>query len=78
MPVAPVGLPWFECYGGDAAAVAGANKLKSLASVAQLGKTKGEQPLPENEGVEVTQVVRLSAGGATLDREFSSDEILRS
>ena len=78
MPVAPVGLPWFEWYGGDAAAVAGANKLKSLASVAQLGKTKGEQPLPENEGVEVTQVVEISAGGATLDREFSSDEILRS
>ncbi len=72
------GLPWFEWYGGDAAAVAGANKLKSLASIAQLGKTKGEQPLPENEGVEVTQVVEISAGGATLDREFSSDEILRS
>ena len=72
------GLPWFEWYGGDAAAVAGGENLKPLASVAQLGKTKGEQPLPENEGVEVTQVVGLSAGGATLDREFSSDEILRS
>ena len=72
------GLPWFEWYGGDAAAVTGANKLKSLASIAQLGKTKGEQPLPENEGVEVTQVVRLSAGGAIREREFSSDEILRS
>jgi hypothetical protein len=71
-------IHWFEWYGGDAAAVAGANKLKSLASIAQLGKTKGEQPLPENEGVEVTQVVEISAGGATLDREFSSDEILRS
>ena len=36
------GLPWFEWYGGDVAAVDGAEKLKSLASVAQLGKTKGE------------------------------------
>ena len=72
------GLPWFEWYGGDAAAVAGGENLKPLASVAQLGKTKGEQPLPENEGVEVTQVVGLSVGGATLDREFTSDEILRS
>lgn len=72
------GLPWFEWYGGDVAAVDGAKKLKRLASVAQLGKTKGEHPLPENEGVEVTQIVGLSAGGANLDREFTSDEIRRS
>ena len=72
------GLPWFEWYGGDVAAIDGAKKLKKLASVAQLGKKKGEQPLPENESVDVTQVVGLSAGGATLDREFTSDEILRS
>ena len=72
------GLPWFEWYGGDAVAVDGAKKLEKLASVAQLGKKKGEQPLPENEGIKVTQVVGLSAGGATADREFTSDEILRS
>lgn len=72
------GLPWFEWYGGDVAAIDGARKLKKLASVAQLGKKKGERPLRENESVEVTQVVGLSAGGATLDREFTSDEILRS
>lgn len=72
------GLPWCEWYGGDVAAIDGTRKLKKLASVAQLGKKKGERPLPENESVDVTQVVGLSAGGATLDREFTSDEILRS
>ncbi|MCY3757743.1 MAG: hypothetical protein OXG96_08475, partial [Acidobacteria bacterium] len=72
------GLPWFEWYGSDAVAVDGAEKLDKLTSVAQLGKEKGEQPLLENESVEVTQVVGLSAGGTTVDREFTSDEILRS
>ena len=33
------GFPWFDWYGGDDAAVAGVEKLKSLSSVAQLGKT---------------------------------------
>ena len=72
------GLPWFEWYGGGVAAVDGAEKLKSLASVAQLGKTKGEEPLPENEAVEVTHVVGLRSDSATLVREFSSDETANS
>jgi hypothetical protein len=59
-------------------AVDGAKKLEKLASVAQLGKKKGEQPLLENDSVDVTRVVGLSAEGITLDREFTSDEILRS
>ena len=67
------GLPWFDWYGGDAAAVAGEEKLKALASVAQLGKTKGEGPLPENEGFEVTDVVGLRSSGVTRVREFGSD-----
>ena len=66
------GLPWFNWYGGDAAAVAGAEKLKPLASVAQMGKTKGERPLPENEGFEVTNVVEPRASSATRVREFGS------
>ena len=67
------GLPWFDWYGGDAAVVAGAEKLNALASVAQLGKTKGEGPLPENERFEVTHLVGLRTSGATRVREFSSD-----
>ena len=68
------GLPWFEWYGGDAEALAGADKLRSLSSVAQLGKSKGETPLPENEAVEVTHTVGLRSNGATRVREFSSGE----
>jgi len=72
------GLPWFDWYGGDAAAVAGSGKLKPLASVAQLGKTKGEEPLPENETVDVTHVVGLRSGGRTRVREFSLDATVHS
>ena len=72
------GLPWFDWYSGDATAVDGAEKLKSLASVAQLGKTKGEEPLPENEAVDVTHVVGLRSGGDTRVREFSFDETVPS
>ena len=68
------GLPWFEWYGGDSAAVDGAEKFKSLASVAQLGKTKGEEPLQENDAVEVNHVVGLRSGGSTVVREFSAGE----
>ena len=72
------GLPWFEWYGGDAAAVEGAKKLKSLSSLSQLGKTKGEEPLPENEGVEGTHTIGLRSSGSNRVREFASDETLGS
>ena len=72
------GLPWFEWYGGDAAAMAGAEKLKSLASVKQIGETKGDTPLPENETVEVTQVVGVRRGGPSRVRESSVADTLDS
>lgn len=62
------GLPWFEWYGGDAKAVAGAKKLASLASVAELGKVKGEDPLPENESTRVTGVRTIRRTGDTRVR----------
>ena len=43
-----MGLPWFDDYGGDAEAIAGAEKLKAIKSVAQAGKEQGSAPLPEN------------------------------
>ena len=66
------GLPWFEWYGGDAKAVAGAKKLASLASVAELGKVKGEDPLPENESTRVTGVRTIRRTGDTRVREFAA------
>ena len=52
------GLPWFDYYRSDAEAVAGAEKLKGVASMAQISKEKGNM-LPENETLDVAHVIRL-------------------
>ena len=52
------GLPWFEYY-GDGTAVEGSPILDKLQSVLQLGKKKGETPLPENESVTGENIVPL-------------------
>ncbi len=56
------GLPWFEYYAADRKALAGADSLKGTTSVGQLGKQKGDSPLPENTSVEPTNVVGLGTG----------------
>lgn len=56
------GLPWFEYYGAEAAALEGSDVLAELESVAVMGKKKGDSPLPENEPVTPGRVVRLRAG----------------
>ncbi len=55
------GLPWFDYYGGGTA-LAGSPILAGLESVAELGKKKGETPLPENEPVHGETIVKLRAG----------------
>ena len=62
------GLPWFDYYRGDAEAVAGAEKLKEVASMAQIAKEKGNM-LPENETLDVAHVIRLRNNGARQVRE---------
>ena len=62
------GLPWFDYYGGDAATVAGAEKLKKLVSVAQTAGQKGNS-LPDNEAVDEPKVIQLGNGGARPVRE---------
>jgi len=53
------GLPWFDYY-SDEPAVDGGGKLgKVLTSIAKLGKSKGEEPLPENAAVTTPQVVHV-------------------
>jgi len=52
-------MPWFDYYGGDGKALGGSSTLKGLKSVFQMGKKKGEHPLPENESVEPGSVVPL-------------------
>ncbi len=69
-----MGLPWFDYYGGDLEAVAGAATLAGLASVVRKGDEKGENPLPENETVSEPCVYGLRAQGAHRVREFSERE----
>jgi len=64
---ARAGLPWFEWY-ADRPAKEGSAILATLKSVFALGQEKGEAPLPENEGFEPPEPVRLGpAARAPLD-----------
>ena len=72
------GLPWFEWYGGDAEALAGAKKCASLASIAELGKRHGQAPLPENAVARVTRTHTIRRSGDTRVREFTPEEAVRS
>ena len=64
-----MGLPWFDYYGGDAQAVAGAKKFKNIASVAQVAEETGHTPLPDNETIDVTRTIKLGNHGARQVRE---------
>ena len=55
------GLPWFEWY-GEQPALPGGGRLKTLRSVFNLGKEKGDVPLPENTSVEPGTIVPLGHG----------------
>ena len=56
------GLPWFEYYADGAKAVDGSKVLEKLKSVVQMGKKKGDVPLPENEPVDEPKIVELRKG----------------
>jgi hypothetical protein len=56
------GLPWFEYYDADRRALEGGDALRRVKSIVELGREKGDVPLPENETVDPTNVVRLRAG----------------
>ena len=72
MGAGQAGLPWFDYYGGDAEAVEGAKKFEGLVSVAAMGEEKGEEPLPENESVDVERIVALRKVEAGRVREMST------
>lgn len=55
------GLPWFDYYGEGETAVEGSKVLRTLKSVFQIGKEKGDVPLPENVSVAAKNVVSLGA-----------------
>ncbi len=53
------GMPWFDYYDADAVALEGAKVLAAVKSVNEIGKYRGEHPLPENESVKPENVVSL-------------------
>ena len=55
------GLPWFDYLDDSLAAVDGTEVLKALKSVAEMGKEKGDVPLPENESVTAERVISIRA-----------------
>ena len=63
------GLPWFEYYGGDAKALAGAEKLAGLDSVAAMKLKQGRGTLDENGSVQPAKVVNLGTD-EVRDGEF--------
>lgn len=65
------GLPWYDYFDADHEAVSGSEILKSVKSVAQTGKEKGEAALPENESVNGTRVVSLRDTRKRTVREYS-------
>jgi hypothetical protein len=62
------GLPWFDYYAENRTAVEGSSILGGLKSIFNLGKEKGDVPLPENTPVEPAHVVPLheKPTGATV------------
>ena len=56
------GLPWYDYYNADTAALEGSEILDDLKSVIQMGYEKGEYPLPENEPAIPKRVIRLRKG----------------
>ena len=56
------GLPWFEYYDDRGAAVRDSGVLKRLKSVVQLGKKKGDVPLPENESTPTDKIITIRKG----------------
>lgn len=67
------GLPWFDYFGGDLTALAETEKLRGIASVAEMGAANGESPLPENKSVDVDRVIPLRRKGSSQVREMAGD-----
>ena len=67
------GLPWFDYYGGDSQAVAGSEKLRKLATVAEHAKAAGKAPLPDNDTIGIPHVVALGNRRGRTVRESITD-----
>jgi len=60
------GLPWFDYYDENAVPLEGGRDLERVRSVVELGKEQGEEPIPENNGIDPDKIVLIRVGrGAT-------------
>jgi hypothetical protein len=55
-------ISWFDYYAEHEKGVHGSSILEKVKSVAQMEKTKGDVPLPDNESIDVDKVVELRSG----------------
>ena len=68
------GYPWFDYYDKELNALDGSKSLAGLKSVKQMGQSKGEHPLPENDSADVVNVINLRAGlakGQVREADFT-------
>ena len=56
------GLPWFDYYDDAHKALEGSETLSKLKSVVEMGKEKGDVPLPENQSVTPQKIIKLRSG----------------
>ena len=68
------GLPWYDYFGGDLTAISATDKLRGIASVAEIGAAKGETPLPDNESADVDRVISVRRRGSDQVREMRGEE----
>ena len=64
------GMPWFEYYGGDAEAIAGAQKLAGLKRVGELAGGTAGWPLGGGESFDPTDPIQIGRPGPRPVREF--------
>ena len=72
------GLPWFDYYDAEHEAISGSDILKSMKSVAQTGKEKGEVALQDNESINGGRVISLRDTKKRKVREYPANETLDS
>lgn len=53
------GLPWFDYYDDSVTAIRGSDKLNGLKSMVEMAKDKGDNPLPENETVDIENIITM-------------------
>jgi hypothetical protein len=56
------GLPWFDYYSEKSAQLSGSDSLNALKSVIEVGGLKGKTPLPENESIDVSKIIKIRNG----------------